>query len=441
MSTLPRTLGLRDLIFLIIGTVIGSGIFLVPGAVLRQVDGRVDLALLAWAVAGALSLLGALTYGELSAADPKAGGIYVYIRNAFGPCPAFLYGWTLFFAINSGSLATLAVAFSTYIGQLVSLGPVMTKVVASTMLVFVAIVNVRGTRKSADLQNWTTGIKVAAILILSGVFLTLGKNFPTLSSEAASDGAAGSLVSGFGLAMIAILWAYEGWQYCSFSAGEAIDAQRNFPRAFMIGSAALIGIYLLANVAYLAALGPVEAARSNSIAAAAVAAVINPSAAKIVALPILISIFSAANGLTLTAPRVFYAMANDKLFFRRLADVHPRFQTPAIAIVSSSLWAIVLAASGTFEQLFTYVIFSAWIFYALGAASLFVYRRRNLGAAGAYRVPGYPWTPLLFIIAAVTLVVNTLITMRGKAAAIGVGIILSGVPAYLMWRRRSHASA
>jgi APA family basic amino acid/polyamine antiporter len=434
-TTLERTLGLRDLILLIIGTVIGSGIFIVPGAVLRQTKGSITLAMLVWLAGGILSLLGALTYGELSALNPKAGGLYVFIRDGFGKLPAFLYGWTLFFVISSGSMATLAVAFSSYLGELIRLSPIVAKLCAIAMIVVVTIINVIGTRKSANLQDWTTTIKVAAILVMCVVLLLLGHGFAAAAPAAAPPVAVKSLLSGVGLAMIGVLWAYEGWQYVTFSAGEAIDAQRNFPRALLIGSAALIGIYLLANLAYLAALGPVDAARSDSIAATAVTAVAGSSAAKLVAVAILISIFSATNGLTLTAPRVYFAMARDELFFHQLAEVHPRFRTPAFAVIAGSAWAIVLAATGTFEQLLTYVVFTGWLFYALGAASIFVYRRNAAMGEAHYRVPGYPLTPLLFILAAAALVVNTIITQVGPAAK-GLGIVILGVPAYYLWSLR-----
>jgi APA family basic amino acid/polyamine antiporter len=240
--------------------------------------------------------------------------------------------------------------------------------------------------------------------------------------------------------MIGILWAYEGWQYCSFSAGETINAQRHFPRAFLLASVALIGIYLFANIGYVAALGPTGAARSDSIAAVAVGAVISPAAANLVTVPILISIFSAANGLTLTAPRAYYAMAKDGLFFQRLAEVHPRFGTPAFAVIAGSAWAAVLAASGTFEQLLTYVIFTGWIFYGLGAASVFAYRQRMPEATRPYSVPGYPWTPILFITGAAVLVVNTIVAQPVRAA-IGIGIVLLGAPAYLVWRTRARPPA
>ncbi|MCA1636578.1 MAG: amino acid permease [Acidobacteria bacterium] len=436
-ATLERTLGLRDLILLIIGTVIGSGIFIVPGAVLRQTNGAVALAMLVWLAGGILSLLGALTYGELSARNPKAGGLYIFIRDGFGRFPAFLYGWTLFFVISSGSVATLAVAFSSYLGQIIPISPAVAKLTAVAMIAVVTVVNMVGTRESANLQNWTTAIKVAAILLMSAVLLWLGRGFAGAGASLwpANAGAA-SLASGIGLAMIGVLWAYEGWQYVTFSAGETVNAQRNFPRALLVGSAALIGIYLLANLAYLAALGPVKAAQTDSIAAAAVTAVAGPAASKLVALAILISIFSAANGIVLTAPRVYYAMARDGLFFHRLAEVHPRFRTPAFAVLAGSAWAAVLAATGTFEQLLTYVVFTGWLFYALGAASIFIYRRAATDGELPYQVPGYPWTPLLFIAAAGALVVNTIATQPSRAA-VGLGIVLLGAPAYFIWRGRS----
>jgi APA family basic amino acid/polyamine antiporter len=439
-ATLERTLGLRDLILLIMGTVIGSGIFIVPGAVLRQVNGGIGLAMLVWLVGGILSLLGALTFGELAAMNPKAGGIYIYIRDCFSPLPAFLYGWTLFLVISSGSIATLAVAFTAYLGEIVPLTPALSKLIAVLMIAIVTAVNVLGTRESANLQNWTTAIKVAAILIMSGALLWLGRGFSGAGVTLWPAGSGGaSLASGFGLAMIGVLWAYEGWQYVTFSAGETIDAQRNFPRALLIGSAALIGIYLLANVAYLAALGPTKAAQTNSIAATAVTAVVGPGASKFVALAILISIFSAANGIALTAPRVYYAMARDRLFFHRLAEVHPRFHTPAFAVLAGSAWAAVLAVTGTFEQLLTYVVFSGWLFYALGAACIFIYRRQGPEVASPYRVPGYPWTPLLFIVAAAALVINTIATQPARAA-VGLGVVLLGTPVYFIWRSRKRTS-
>ncbi len=436
MPSLPRMLGLRDLIWLTIGTVIGSGIFLVPSTVLRQFDGFILPAMLAWLAGGLVSLLGALTYAELGAMKPAVGGLYVYIRDGFGRFPAFLFGWTLFFVITSGSVATLAVAFSAYLGEIVPLTPALAKLIAVLMIAVVALVNVRGTRASADLQNWTTATKVIGILGLSVALLWLGRGFQGSGLAAWPVLEPSSLASRFGLAMISVLWAYEGWQYVTYSAGEVVDAQRNLPRGLLIGMVALIAIYLMANLGYLAALGPTGAANSDRLAATAVATVFNPAAARLIALMILLSIFSATNGIMLASPRVYYAMARDRLFFQRLGEVHGRFKTPAFAILAGAVWSAILAVTGTFEQLLTYVVFIGWIFYALGAASIFVYRKRLPEAARPYRVPGYPFTPLLFIAAAVALALNTIATQPARAG-VGLGIVLLGAPAYLIWRSTS----
>lgn len=440
MTKLARVLNLRDLTLLTIGSVIGSGIFLVPGEVLRQAGGQIGPAMLVWLVGGVLSLLGALTYGELSAVNPKAGGLYIHLRDCFGPLPAFLFGWTLFFAMNGGTIATLAVAFSTTLSQIVPLSVPMSKVVSLGMIGVLTLVNIKGTRESADLQNWTTVIKVGAILLMAVALLAFGNGFTTSSAAIWPTAFSGSLLSGFGLAMIGVLWAYEGWQYVTFSAGEVVNPQRNYPRALFVGTAALISIYLIANMAYLAALGPAGVAGSASVAAESLTLVVNPTAAKFIAIAILVSVFSAANSNVLTCPRVYYAMANDGLFFRKLAEVHPRFGTPAFAIVAGSLWAAVLALSGSFTELFTYVVFCGWIFYGLSAATIFVYRKRLPEAQRPYRVPGYPWTPLLFIAAAFVLVTNTLVNnLRDQPykTAAALGVILLGLPAYLVWRSRS----
>jgi N-acyl-D-aspartate/D-glutamate deacylase/amino acid transporter len=430
---LARTLGFTDLVLIVIGTVIGSGIFIVPATVLTQTGGALGTAMLVWLIAGVLSLLGALTYGELGAANPDAGGLYVYIRDAFGPLPAFLYGWTTFFVISTGSVATLAVAFTGYLGQFTTLSPVAAKVIAVLLIVGIAAVNVRGTRQGANVQNLSTAIKTLAIVGMSVALLARGHGFagPLHVWPAHVDR---SVLSGVGLAMLGVLWAYEGWQYVTFSAGEARDPQRIFPRAIVGGTAVLIAIYLLANVAYVAALGPAGVQGSTRVAADSVSALFGPAAGKLIAAVILVSMFSAANGITLTAPRLFFSMARDGVFFHKLAEIHPRFRTPAFAIVAGSGWAALLAATGTFEQLLTYVVFSGWIFYGLGAMSIFVYRRRAPDMLRPFRVPGYPLTPILFVAASAAVVLNTLFTQPGRAL-VGLAVVLTGVPAYLLWRR------
>jgi len=437
-ATLARSLGLRELILIVIGSVIGSGIFIVPGEVLRQTGFQVGPALLVWLAGGVLSLLGALTYAELGGMVPEAGGLYVYLRDTFGRLPAFLYGWSMFFAISSGSVATLAVAAAGYLDQIVPLTPVMGKVASVAMVAIVGYVNARGTRHGAMVQNWATAIKVAAILLMAVVLMSAGTGLRESDRTLLPAATDMALLSGMGVAMIGVLWAYEGWQYVTFSAGEAVDPQRTFPRGIVLGTTALIAVYLLANIAYLAALGPEAAGGSNAVAADAVRAVMGPGAGTLIAGAIVVSMFGAANGITLTAPRVYFAMARDGVFFQRLAEVHPRFGTPAVAVIASSVWAAVLALSGTFEQLLTYVVFAGWIFYALGAMSLFVYRRTRPDAPRPFRVPGYPWTPMLFVLSAAAIVVNTLFA-RPVQGMLGLGIVLLGAPAYYWWTRRGDA--
>jgi APA family basic amino acid/polyamine antiporter len=445
MPPLLRTLRFHDLLLLFIGSVIGSGIFRTPGPILRQVGGSVGLALLVWIVGGVLSLLGALTYAELAATNPEAGGLYCYIRDGFGRISAFFYGWCLFLVIASGSVAALARVFSEYLAQVLPISPLGQTVTAVVMILIVTAVNVWGTRKSSDLQNWTTLVKVGIIVFLSAVLLFIGHHAREIPSSLGITQHGTGLWSNFGLAMIAVLWAYEGWQFGTYSAGEVIDPQKNFPRAFLAGSLILVGLYLLAVVAYLFALGPLGMAASDAIAATAVRQVLGPWAGKFVAFTILISTFSAANSVLLTAPRVFYAMANDNLFFKKLAEVHPRFQTPAAAIIGLGVWSCVLVSAGelgSFKKLIEGVIFIGWIFYGLGAAAIFPTRRASKGLPIPYRVPGYPWTPLIFVLAAAAIVGNAIYAAfldpdQFKNLTAAIVIMLIGLPAYFFWRKRA----
>jgi APA family basic amino acid/polyamine antiporter len=434
LSGLRRTLGFTDLVLLTVGATIGSGIYLVPSIVLRQTGVQIGPAMLVWVVAGILSLLGALTYAELGAMKPEAGGLYVFIRDAFGPLPAFLYGWTSFFVIASGSLAGLAVAFATYLTQIIPIGPTIARLVSIGVLATCAAINVIGTRQSATVQNWTSGVKIGALLLIGGA-LTIFGSPPLTAVTVWPTSITPSLLTGFGAAMIGVLWAYEGWQYMTYSAGETLDPQKTFPRAITVATAALVVIYLLASFGYVAALGPEAAARSDHVAADAVGALLGPIAGKLIGALILVSIFSATNGIMLTAPRMYFAMSRDGLFFNRFAAVNRR-GTPAVAVLALAAWAAVLAATGTFEQLLTYVVFTAWIFYALGALSVFGLRRREPNAVRPFRVPGYPITPILFVGSALLLVLNTVLTQPVRAA-VGLGVVLLGTPAFYFWRSRT----
>src|SRR6266704_3145096 len=297
MTQLVRILRFRDLLLLFVGSVICSGIFLTPGLIFRQLGGSVGFSLLVWLAGGVLSLLGALTYAELAACNPEAGGLYCYIRDAFGRFPAFLYGWCLFLVIASGSVAALARAFSEYLARVLPISPVEQTVAAVMMIAIVTFINVWGTRKSSDLQNWTTLVKMGIIVLLSALLLAFGHHGRDIPSALGAAHHGLSLWSSFGLAMVAVLWAYEGWQFGTYSAGEVVDPQKAFPRAFLAGSLILVGLYLVAVVAYLFALGPTEMAASDTIAATAVTTVLGSWAGKCVALAILISTFSSANSV------------------------------------------------------------------------------------------------------------------------------------------------
>jgi APA family basic amino acid/polyamine antiporter len=431
--TLQRTLGLWDLVMIVVGAVIGSGIFIVPSAVLQQTGGYAGTAMAVWLLAGVLSLLGALTYGELGAMKPEAGGLYAYIRDAFGPLPAFLFGWTQFFVISSGSVATLAVAFTRYLDVLVPLSPAMQRVAAIGMIVAVAAINVRGTRGSAHVQNWTTGFKALAIVVISLALVAVGRSSGGGAVPVWPDSFELSMLSGVGMAMIGVLWAYEGWQYVTYSAGEAVDAQRVFPRALLVGTTSLIGIYLLANLGYLAALGP-AAARSESVAADAVSALFGPTAGKVVAAVILVSMFSAANGFTLTAPRVYFAMARDGLFFQAAGRLSPKTHVPTFALVVQGVWTAFLTLTGTYGQLLDYVIFAALLFYVMTMLALFALRRKQPDLPRPYRAFGYPVVPVLYTLSAAAIALILLVAKPVYSFS-GLFIVLLGIPVYFLWRR------
>jgi APA family basic amino acid/polyamine antiporter len=439
MPPLLRTLRQRDLLYLFIGSVIGSGIFLTPGLVLEQLNGSVGFSLLAWLVGGVLSLLGALTYAELAASNPEAGGLYCFIRDGFGHLSAFLYGWCLFLVIASATIAALARAFTRYLAEILPLTSAASTVIAIVMIAAVTAVNVWGTRHSSDLQNWTTLVKAGLVVLLSAVLLSLGHHAADLPPALAATQHGFNLFSNFGLAMIAVLWAYEGWQFGTYSAGEVVNPQKSFPRAFLLGSLILIVLYLVAVTAYLVALGPAAASGSTAIAADATSLVLGRWAGKFIAVTILVSTFSATNSVILTAPRVFYAMANDHLFFQKFAEVHPRFRTPAIAIVALGIWSAILASAGKFAELASGAIFIGWIFYGLGAAAIFPIRRATKHAAIPYRVPGYPWTPIIFVLVAAAIVGNSIyaaIRDPGgfKFLVAAIALFLLGTPAYFLWQ-------
>lgn len=434
---LKRTLTAKDIAVVTMGTVIGSGIFLTPGGVMASSGRFAGMALAVWVVGGLLSLLGALAYAELGCMKTGAGGLYAYIRDAFGPLPAFLYGWTLFLVIASGSIAALGVAAGDNMAALLPMSGLAKKLVAFVVIATLAVINIRGTRQSATALAVATVLKALALVMLIVVLPIVGHGFSE-ASPAWPPAFDGAVLSGGLAAMVSVLWAYEGWQYATFVGGEVKDPQRSFPRGLVLGTTGVIVIYILANVGYIAGLGPARLATSTTVASDAVGAAFGPTAARLIAIPVLVSVISAAHGLLLTASRVFYAMARDGVFFKALGEVHPKLGTPANSIVALSGWAFLLAMSGTFNTLLTYVVFVGWIFYGLGGLCVIAFRRQEPDTPRPFKVPGYPLSPILFVLSALVIVLNTVIQtpIRG---VIGIGGSLIGVPVYFFWRSRRRA--
>jgi APA family basic amino acid/polyamine antiporter len=434
-TQLPRVFGLFDVTSIVIGGIIGSGIFLVPYDIAQNIQSPL-LMLAVWVVGGFLSFLGALGLAELGAAMPEAGGIYVYLREAYGSFISFLFGWTLFLVIDSGAIATLAVAFSTNFPSFMNMSPLVSKLVAVIFIIFLAAVNYFGARQGGNLQNLLTVIKIMGIAgICAAAFLSGKGNLSNFITPGPGKFSLDSL-SSFGVALIATFWAYKGWETATYSAGEVKNPQRNLPLGILIGLFGVIVIYLLANLAYLYVL-PVSAmtASKDGVAANAMKIAIGPIGAYIISVIILFSVLGAANQNMLCSPRVYFAMARDKLFFKSIARVHPKYKTPYVSIIAISLWSIVLSLSGTFQQLFTYVVFGEWIFFGLTIAAVFILRRKRPDLPRPYKTWGYPFAPAIFILAALAISVNSLIKQFFSSMA-GLGIIFLGIPAYLYWKKR-----
>lgn len=433
MSELKRVLDARGIAILTVGSVIGSGIFLVPSSVLRDSGGSVGLATLVWVLGGVLSYLGALTYAEMGAMNPQAGGLYLYLRDGFGRAVAFGYGWTLFLVIGAGTVATLAVGSTAYLAALVPISPLTQKVLAVLLAFSAGIVNVFGTDRSTAIMKWGTFLKLAAIGLLVVALPLLGHGFSQVEHAWPAE-VNGGTVSAAGLAMVSVLWAYEGWQYLTFMAGETVDPQRNFPKGLAIGVVALIVIYIAAATAYLAGLGPTAVVASPRVAADAVNTVLGPVWGKLIAIPIIVSMLTAAQANAMASARVYFAMARDGVFFRPMGRVHSKYGTPAVAIVAAAAWAAVLAASGTFDVLLKYVIFVGWLFYGLGGLALIALRRKQPDAVRPFKVPGYPITPIAFALSGFAIVVNTVYSDPSRGL-IGLGAAAAAIPVYYLWRR------
>jgi APA family basic amino acid/polyamine antiporter len=451
-ATLQRVLGLSSAMAIVIGTVIGSGVFLVPSTMIRYL-GSVRELFFVWIVAGVLSLFGALTYAELAAAMPEAGGEYVYLSAAYGPFWGYLYGWTQFWVAKSGSIATLAAGFYTYLTVFYpALGaPVLVtsfpigpggspleihygQLVAIAVILILAVVNYLGVRSGGNLQVVVTVVKmflIAAVVIV-GIFSGKG-DFSHLRDHIPSLGG----VAGFFAAMVSALWAYDGWNNVSMVSSEIKDPQKNLPRSLIGGTLAVVAIYMLANAAYFHVLAPAEVASSPRVAAEMMRRIFQAPGAAAVSIAAMISIFAALNGSILSGARVPYAAARDGYFFSAVARVHPHHHTPGVSIIVLNLWACLLVLSGKYDDLFNLVIFASWILYGMTAAAVLVLRHKKPDLVRPYRTLAYPVVPLLFVLVAIILLVTTFIA-RQRESLMGLGLMALGIPFYLYWKRKNH---
>jgi APA family basic amino acid/polyamine antiporter len=433
--SLRKELNLFDAAAIVVGTVIGSGIFLIPSSIAAQLS-SLGAVLLVWVIGGLLTIFGALSLAELGSMYPGTGGLCTYLRHAYGPLPAFLYAWALLFMIHSGSIAALAVAFGLYAGQVLPMGVVGMKIVSAACVLVFTTINCLGIRGGKLIQNL---IAIAKISGLAGIILVLGIKGSRpiqLFATVANGSGYGFSVAGLGIALVAVLWAYEGWHVVSFVAGEMKQPQRDLPRSLVYGTAIVMLICVAANLGYYHVLSPAEIRSSGAVAALAMGKVLGPVAATSISVLILVSILGSMNGLILTGPRVYYAMARQGAFLRAFGRTSERYRTPMLALVVQGVWAALLSASGSYQQLFTDVVFTAWIFYVLAVAAVLVLRRTQPRLERPFRVPGYPWVSLLFCAAAMGLVLSTVVE-QPEGALIGIGLVASGIPIYFFFVKSS----
>jgi APA family basic amino acid/polyamine antiporter len=435
-SELPRSLGLLDALAIVIGVVIGGGIFIVPNLVARELRSP-PLILIVWALAGILSFFGALACAELGAMLPATGGQYIFMRQAWGPLVGFLCGWSMFLVARTAQVAWLAVTLALYCSYFFPLSPLRSKLVGLAAITLFTFINYRGVILGAVVQKLFTSAKVLGLLIIiGGAFFWHGK-------AADFAGGSGSAVSfsSFGVALIACMLAYDGWIQMSFVAGEIRNPERNIVLALALGTTACIVIYVLANLAYMRVLSISEIAVSNHIGASVAERVFGSSGGGAVALTIMVSIIGTLNGCFLTSPRLYFAQARDGLFLRKFGDIQPRFQTPGFAIIAQGLWAAVLLLSGSYESLLDYAMFALWLSYGVMIAGLILLRRIRPDALRPYKMWGYPVTALLFVAFTAWFLVNMLVK-RPIPSFAGLLLIASGVPAYFISRRwRLHSKS
>jgi APA family basic amino acid/polyamine antiporter len=453
MEKAPRTELKRDLgpwaaASIVVGTVIGSGIFLVPKTMIQKV-GTVEAVFAVWVVGGLLSLAGALSYAELAAALPEAGGEYAFLREAYGPMWGFLYSWTQMWVAKSGSIATLATGFFLYLTTFfeplkgifytipLPIGPgggpleiQYGQIFAIFLILALGWLNYFGVRIGGNVQVAVTLVKVCLIASIIFAGLIFGE------AHAAAAGPVSPLTfSGFIAALVAALWAYDGWNNVSMVSSEIKDPQKNLPRALIGGTLCVIAIYMLANAAYFHVMTPVEVASSTRVAAEMMRKIYQAPGAAAVSIAAMISIFAALNGSILSGARVPYAAARDGYFFHAIGNVNPKYHTPGVSIIVLNLWACLLVLSGKYDDLFNLVIFASWILYGMTAAAVLVLRKKRPELVRPYRTAGYPLVPVLFIVGAGILLFSTA-WERQRESMMGIGLIVLGLPFYYYWKKR-----
>ncbi|HTZ83703.1 MAG TPA: amino acid permease [Candidatus Acidoferrales bacterium] len=454
--TLVRGLGLLDSVLLLVSGIIGSSIFLTAKDIATPLPQPV-LFILVWVLGALISLCACFAFAELGSMFPDSGGQYIYLREAYGDLVAFLYGWMLFAVANGGSIAALSVASAAYAGQVVPLvsqehvvfsvlGIVVTRahVFALVLIAVLTYVNVVGLRWGALLQNvstWTKFLAMAGFVLLG---FAIGKghwsNFHSNGVPLTIGLSPGQLISALGVGLIAVFWAYDGWVYITWVAGEVKEPRKNVPRAMLLGVLAVGAIYIAMNLTYIYALPMKEIAAHETIAHAAAVALFSPQAAVWLSLMIAVSCFSAAATCTLSGARVYLAMAQDGVFFKRMAEIHPKWRTPAFSLIGQGVWAAALTVSGRYDQLYTYVIYGMVLSYTLTVIGMFLLRWKRPDIPRPYRCTGYPWLPAIYVIIGAAWTLNTIIT-RPSEAFWGTAIVLIGVPGYLYWKWSNRKAA
>ena len=428
---LQKSLGLSHATAMVVGTIIGASIFVQPSEITRQMP-TVGGILMVWVGAGLLTICGALACAELASAFPRTGGVYVYLTETYSPAAGFLWGWAMFWSMHTGIIAAIAMVFARYAAVFVPMSDWGLRLTAVALVLLLSAINIVGVRHGGRVQTMFTAAKVVAIVLMigAGAWLTWGQPIPA-ASVATTD----TTLKGFALAMVAGLFAYGGWHMVTFTAGETRDAPKTIPRALIIGTLIVTACYAGLNAIYLRVL-PLDALRASTrVAADAADALLGSGGAGAMAVLVMVSTFGAVNGIILTGPRVYYSMAQDGLLFKWLGQTHPTFHTPHRALILQAVWASILTLTDTYRALFTRVIYTEWIFFALMVGGLFVLRRRK-DYAPAYRIWGYPVIPALFVITSLTIVAFQ-IADQPVNSAIGLGLVLMGWPVYRMWVRKA----